>query len=136
LKKGAIKLSYKITLQGKLPSLNEYIAALNSNRFDGAKMKKSIEDNIIFQIRSHTAKIPWVNLTPPVKLIFTWIEPDKKRDLDNICFAKKFILDAFVSAGLLDNDNRKNVCGFEDRFPDPEPTNARIEIEFIDNNTI
>lgn len=52
----------------------------------------------------------------PVKISFRWIEGDLKRDLDNIAFSKKFILDALVKRNILPNDNRKWVKGFTDSF--------------------
>ena len=43
---------------------------------------------------------------------FDWIEPDKRRDMDNISAGKKFILDALVWAGVLQDDSWKCVVGF------------------------
>ena len=42
---------------------------------------------------------------------------DNRRDLDNISsLGRKFILDALVKAGKLENDNRNNVIAFKDTF--------------------
>ena len=38
----------------------------------------------------------------PIMVKFRWYEPNKQRDLDNICFAKKFIFDALVKSGAFD----------------------------------
>lgn len=54
--------------------------------------------------------------THPVQIHFHWVESNKRRDLDNICFAKKFILDALVKSGKLKDDNRKFVTAFRDTF--------------------
>ena len=43
---------------------------------------------------------------------FDWIEPDKRRDMDNISAGKKFILDALVWAGVIADDSWKCVKGF------------------------
>lgn len=94
----------------KLPSLNDYVRACRTNRFQGAKMKQEIEDDIGFYIQS----LP--KLTSPVRIQFRWVEKTKRRDLDNICFAKKFILDALVKFGKLADDNRRCVTGFTDTF--------------------
>lgn len=94
----------------KLPSLNEYTKACRSNKFAGAKMKSQFEQIIGLYLM----KMPrW---TKPIKIYFLWIEGNKKRDLDNVCFAKKFILDAMVKYGKLENDNRKHVYAFQDNF--------------------
>ena len=53
-------------------------------------------------------------------------EENKKRDLDNICFAKKFILDALVKANVLKNDTHNYVVGFTDTFQ-YEKKNAFID---------
>ena len=51
-----------------------------------------------------------------------------RRDVDNIAFAHKFILDGLVSAGVLEGDSRKYVIGLQDEFPEPDPDNPRVEI--------
>lgn len=44
-----------------------------------------------------------------------------------MAFAKKFILDALVKAGILAGDGRKNVVGFSDEFH-VDPGNPRVVI--------
>jgi len=66
--------------------------------------------------------------TKPIKIKFTWIESNKRRDLDNISFAKKFILDALVKYGKLTDDNRNYVYGFIDEFEYGKETKVILEI--------
>ena len=74
-------------------------------------------------------KMPkWSN---PIRIHFTWIEGNKKRDLDNICFAKKFILDSMVKHGKLADDNRKHVTAFTDSFEYGDETKVILEIEEV-----
>lgn len=94
----------------KFPSLNEYINACRTNRYKGAKMKADIENHIA----EYIAGLP--RFKKPVQIWFHWIEKNKRRDFDNICFSKKFILDALVKYGKLQDDNRKHVTGFKDTF--------------------
>lgn len=94
----------------KLPSLNEYTNECRRHKYAGARMKKKYEEAIGLYIQ----KLP--RFENPVRITFIWLEGNKKRDLDNVCFAKKFILDALVKYGKLKDDNRNNVCGFTDRF--------------------
>lgn len=94
----------------KLPSLNDYIMKCRTNKYAGAYMKEQVENDIAVFIN----KLPKYN--KPIKINFIWVEKNKKRDLDNICFAKKFILDAMQKCGKLENDNRKWVTGFTDSF--------------------
>ena len=38
-----------------------------------------------------------------------WTEPNSKRDVDNIVFAKKFIFDALVRSGVIVNDSQRFI---------------------------
>lgn len=89
-------------------------------------MKKNVEKDIGW----------YINLLPnyknPIKIHFHWIEENKKRDLDNVCFAKKFILDSMVKAGKLKNDNRNFVTGFIDTFEYSNTSKVILEIEEVE----
>ena len=119
-----------LTIYGRLANLNDYTKACRANRYAGAKMKAENEDKItgyIFQ------QLRGVHFSGPVRLEFRWYEPDRKRDLDNICFAKKFILDALVAAKVIETDSWRGVVGFTDKFfIDKE--NPRIEVEIGEAN--
>lgn len=66
----------------------------------------------------------------PIKLHFTWIEKNKRRDLDNIsAVGKKFILDTLQICGKLKNDNLNYVVGFSDDVMFEEDYGIIIEIE-------
>ena len=123
--KNGLKYSGKVICEipMKLPSCNEYILACRTNRYVGAKMKNETEDEICFYI----AKLPeFIN---PVTIHFHWVEKTKRRDLDGICFAKKFILDALVKAGKLKDDNRKCVMAFTDTFEYGDENKVILTIE-------
>jgi hypothetical protein len=48
---------------------------------------------------------------------FVWTEETNRRDPDNIAAGgRKLILDGLVSAGILPNDGRRQVLGWEDHF--------------------
>lgn len=115
----------KVEIPMKLPSLNDYIAKCRSTRYAGATMKKEIEEDIGYFIN----KLPCFK--NPIKINFIWVEANKRRDLDNICFAKKFILDSLQKAGKLKNDNRKWVVGFTDSFELGEDYKVILEIEEV-----
>ena len=100
----------KVVIDEKLPSLNEYINACRTNKYAAAKMKRDIEQLIGYYI----LRLP--RFEKPVKIHFHWVEGNEKRDIDNVSFAKKFILDALVKYHKLENDNRKNVYAFTDTF--------------------
>jgi len=109
----------------KLPSLNEYVDVCRSNPYVASRFKKRIEKEIgIFLV-----KLP--RFENPVEIHFHWIEKNKRRDLDNIAFAKKFILDAMVKHGKLADDNRKCVTAFTDTFEYDKEAKVILEIEEV-----
>lgn len=59
---------------------------------------------------------------------FEWHERTKKRDADNIASAKKFILDALVKNGVLEDDSRKYVKGFYDTIIDDNEDFVIVEL--------
>ena len=120
------ELFVRVIIEMKLPSLNDYINACRSNRFKGAKMKRDIEDDIMVFLN----RLPVYD--KPVRIHFHWIEDNRRRDLDNICFAKKFILDAMVKAGKLTDDNRKIVTAFIDTFEYGKDARVILDIEEVE----
>lgn len=121
---------YVFEINKRLPSFNEYTNKNRTNRYAGAKMKQQEEDFIYLEIKRQLGNLKIKN---PVKINFTWIEENGKRDLDNVCFAKKFILDALVKAGTIKNDNRKYVTGFADNFEYADFSKVVVELEEIKN---
>lgn len=116
---------YKIEIPMKLPSLNEYVNVCRTNKFKAGKYKADIEREIGFYLM----KMPrWDN---PIKIHFHWVEGNKRRDLDNICFSKKFILDAMVKMNKLKDDNRKYVTAFTDTFEYADKSKIILEIEEV-----
>lgn len=111
-----------IEIPFRLPSLNEYIDKCRYNKYSANDMKQNVQNDIAYYIN----KLP--NYDKPIKIHFHWVEENKRRDLDNICFAKKFILDAMVKCGKLKNDNRKYVYGFEDSFEYAKESKVILEI--------
>ena len=111
----------------KFLSFNGYVNLCRRNRYQSAKYKKDIEDEIGYYI----AKIP--RFENPIHIHFHWVESNKRRDYDNVCFAKKFILDAMVKMGKLTDDNRKCVVGFTDTFSYSNETKVILEIEEVEN---
>lgn len=116
----------KLEIPYKFPSFNEYVNECRKNRYAGGNMKRRIEEDISYYIN----KLPYFNKS--VKIKFIWIESNKRRDFDNICYAKKFILDSMVKAGKLKDDNRNYVVGFEDSFEYANESKVVLEIEEVE----
>jgi len=115
---------FRVEIPFRLPSCNTYINECRRNRYAAAKLKSDVENDIRLYFRD----LPHID--KPVRIKFTWIEPNRKRDLDGICFGKKFILDALVKHGVLSNDNRKHVTAFTDVFEyDKDAKDAKVVLE-------
>lgn len=121
-------MKYKFEIKHRLPSFNEYTNSCRRNRYAGANMKKDIEQDIYIYILEQLRNL---KIRKPVKITFTWVEENKRRDLDNICFAKKFILDALQKAEVLENDDSAHVKGFVDNFKYANEGKVIIELEEI-----
>lgn len=118
-------MKYKIEIPFKLPSLNDYIRICNRNRFEGNNFKKGVENDIIWAIKS--SKTPAIE--KPVKIKYIWIEKNRKRDIDNVSSAKKYILDALQRAKILINDSPKYVTAHKDEFKYDKNNGDRVIIE-------
>lgn len=116
----------KFIIYGRLSSLNEYTLKCRGNygQYGGNQLKKKNEKIVINAILQDNIK----KVTKyPIKLEYKWIEQNKKRDKDNIAFAHKFIQDALVESGILENDTWKFIECFSDDF-DIDADNPRIEV--------
>lgn len=111
-------------IPGKLSGLNEYTSACRANRYKGAAMKRTNQDIAALSIRAARLK-PYDG---PVRVSITWVEPNMRRDPDNIRFAAKFVLDALVQEGVIPNDTQRYVHGISDRFL-VNKSNPRIIVE-------
>lgn len=115
----------KFVIQGRLSSLNEYTSANRANKYMGAKLKKDNEEPIFGAIRE--AKLKRVT-NYPITLKIKWYEPNKRRDIDNIVFATKFIQDALVKAGVIEDDSQKYINKVVHEVV-TDKNNPRIEVE-------
>ena len=115
----------------KLPSLNDYIDECRTNKYRGANFKKDVENIISIYIRNAKVKKTVTPTDKPIIVHFEWHERTKKRDTDNVASAKKFILDAMQSTGIIPNDSRKYVKGFTDMFFDAKSDYVVVKIEEI-----
>ena len=113
-----------LVIKGRLDNLNDYTRACRTDPRAGNRMKRQNEEIISGYIMQ---QLKGVRFEGRVYLHFRWVEANRNRDLDNVCFAKKFILDALVSNGVIETDGWRGVSGFTDEF-DVDPEYPRIEV--------
>lgn len=80
------------------------------------------------------ARIKAARLQPancPVKIKYTFYEPNRRRDKDNIAaIAHKFTQDALVQCDIIPDDGWANIEGFNDSFF-IDKNNPRIEVTIV-----
>lgn len=107
-------MQWTFVIEGRLPGANEFINAGYRNRFYANSMKAKAEKKVAEAIEKYGRP----HFSKPVKLGFVWFEPNGRKDCDNVAFAKKFVQDALVRNGVLDDDSRKYVVGYlGEEFP-------------------
>lgn len=122
-------MEYLLTIPGTLNNLNDYIAAERTNRHKGAKMK--VDNGNIVAVAIIQC-LRGVRIDKPVFMEYLWVEPNKRRDKDNISsFGRKVIQDALVYTRVLRNDGWKYIDGFSDRF-EVDKNNPHIEVKIIE----
>lgn len=117
-------MEYKLIIPYNLPCLNDYIRAERTHWSKAANMKSETEKGIILLCRQQLRS---VKIEKPVYMQYLWVERNRRRDRDNIAFAKKFIQDALIKADILKNDNWAAIIGFSDEFA-IDKQNSRVEI--------
>ena len=78
----------------------------------GAKLKRRNQDIVCAAIKAS-------GMSPVSGIVdvgFYWVEPNMRRDKDNIMGAHKFILDALVETGILKDDGWRYVRNIYDKF--------------------
>ena len=113
-------MTYELVINQKLPSYNEYIDQCRSHWSKGAKFKKTIDTQIGYEILRAKAEKKLAPFSNPCVINIEWHEKTKKRDVDNIQSAQKFILDALQLMGIIPNDSRRYVKQIYHRIVDDQ----------------
>lgn len=93
-----------ITIRCDFVYLNEYINKERRNKYAAAKVKDDLTNEVAWQCKMARCTKP----KGKVDMMFRW-HVKGHHDSDNIAFAKKFVLDGMVQAGILQNDSPKFV---------------------------
>lgn len=121
--------TYYLTIDGRLPGLNEYIDATRQNRAKSARIKDETQQQVMWYIRT---QLRGVKIEHPVHLAFSWFERDRRRDRDNISsFGRKVIQDALVAGGVLYDDGWDYVASYSDSFA-VDAKKPRIELVIVE----
>lgn len=125
------KMKYKFEIPERLPSLNEYINKINRNRYAGNKFKKDIQSKIGWYIKKDLGNL---KIELPVIIHITWVEQNKRRDVDNVYSAVKYIQDSLVEMRVLQNDNKKHVVNVLNEIRYSNKSKVIVELEEINND--
>lgn len=102
----------RFEIPGKLPGMNEYQNECRRNARAGGRMKRNATDLVAWCAKSSGIK----PMKPPVSVTVTWVEPNMRRDKDNIRTGMKFVLDGLQEAGVIANDNWKWIADLDDAY--------------------
>jgi len=106
-------------LDDKMPGFNEVLDAAKSF---GTRTTKKLANSYTGMKRNWMLRITDVlkkEKIHPIETIYLsmlWLEPNKRRDPDNIASFIKFILDGLQAGGIIKNDGWAQVKGWENRF--------------------
>lgn len=103
----------RLVIPGALPTLNEYIRSERGNRYSAANLKKQTQDRIKLVLWAQARRLHYDR---PVDIKFVWTVKDRRKDKDNIAFAKKFVLDALVEMDVLNDDGWNDINTLTDEF--------------------
>ena len=117
----------RFVVDGRLMALNEYTSLNRSSPRKGNDAKREQTELVAAYIRKARIK----PMEGPIEIGISWIEGRNMhgnlRDVDNVSFGAKFVLDALVECGVIPDDNPRYVRNvyhhFEFNADDP-----RVEV--------
>lgn len=115
----------KLTISGEFTDLNTYVGAAKRHNSIAGKIAKA--ERTRAYVAAIENKLP-AAIEIPLTFHFTWYCSHKRKDPDNMAFAKKFILDGLQDAKVIKNDGWNQVAGFTDSFV-LDKENPRVELE-------
>ena len=114
-------MKQRLIIRERLPGMNDFLEestkiARNFNRKGGrhtgySKLKKQWGAKIVVLCAEQQ-----LSPVPAAHFRFTWIEPNRMRDPDNISAGKKLIFDGLVAAGVLPEDGWSQILSIREEF--------------------
>lgn len=117
---------FRFVIPGRLPGLNEIVAASKDHFGSYAKMKRSLTKTVAAQAVATAGRTGKPRFRR-VAVFVRWVEPNRRRDKDNIEAGIKFILDGLVEAGIIPNDGWRHVADIHHSFA-VDRDNPRVEV--------
>lgn len=110
----ALPMPQQLFIPGPLPGMNEILAAAKSGHGKGNAYSRMKREwcNIVWAY----AKSARLRPVPRASVAFEWREKDRRRDIDNVAAASKFVLDGLVKAGVLAGDGQAHVTAMSHAF--------------------
>lgn len=128
-----MQTTYKLTIPGEFPSLNQFINACRTKPILGNKMKQESQRYITLFLAQ---QLKGVRIEQPISIDYKFYCKSRKRDLDNISsYFHKVLQDSLVDYGTIKNDGWNNITGFSDSFF-IDKVNPRVEISINLNKNI
>ena len=119
-----------IVIPKELTDLNSYINAERRHRMQAANIKKRETNICIVYLKQAVSQGFEIEHDQyPLHVTFKWYAKDRRKDLDIIAYAKKYIMDAMQKVELIENDGYKQVQRYTDIYlVDKEKPRVEIEI--------
>ena len=111
-------------IRQRMPGLNELIALAKSHPKAYAREKKKWAH--VIGLYALEQKFPVID--EPAHFEFEYLEPNRRRDPDNLTGARKFCLDALQDAGLLANDGWENILSFCETWKVDKQPGVRLTV--------
>ena len=109
---------------GPILGLNEMLLARGRGHYSYNSKKQQLEERIYYLCWEQK-----VARFDRAWFWFEWLEPNRRRDKDNVAAGKKFILDGLVKAWRLPGDGWKHVIGWRETFAvDRDNPGVRVHI--------
>ena len=108
-----------------LPDLNNYTKTSRSPKAGAIMANKVKQDTEQMICLCLPATHP--DWSYPLRVLFCWHVPNKRKDLDNLAFGQKFVLDALQKKGIIENDGMNYIGALHHGFT-VDPKNIGVEI--------
>ena len=123
-------MTYTAYIPFALPDLNSYNKTSRSPQV-GAIMANRIKQDTEGIICACLPYRKGWDPQYPLRISFIWHVVSRKKDLDNIAFGQKFVLDALQKKGIIKGDGMKYIAEINHRYQLGSENGVTIELQEI-----